>query len=207
MKSLLQIFRSSNNFFRQDPFRLKEKRKNVDEYLVLKGYELSERAEYLKAYDHMTYFPEDFDGATMTEDLPDIDNLELAALLHDYLYIRFKASGSFKYSWIADKLMRLEMRRMGKSSWNTGVRFVLLLLKAPFFVPYTFLFKGRRMRPDDKEQIHRIFQTLQCREPKKWHQEYRGELTWTAIFILVLVGYIWRISLYDFIQSLKWLVS
>lgn len=204
---LLQIFRSSNNYFRQDPFNLKENRKKVDEFLTLKGYELSERAEYLKAYDHMTYFPEDFDGATMTEDLPDIENLELAAMLHDYLYIRFKASGSFKYSWICDKLMRLEMKRQGKSSWNTGVRFVLLLLKAPFFVPYTYIFKGRRMRPEDRAQVTRIFKMLQDRQPKVWHQEYRGELTWTAIVLAVIIGYVWRVSLYDFVQSLKWIIN
>ena len=206
MKSL-RLFHSSNNYFRQDPFKLKQNRKKVDEFLTLKGYELSQRDEYLKAYDHMTYFPEDFDGATMTEDLPDIENLELAAMLHDYLYIRYKASGSFKYSWICDKLMRLEMKRQGKSSWNTGARFVLLILKAPFFVPYTYLLKGRRMRPEDRQAIIRIFDQLHYRKPKVWHKEFRGELTWTAIIVAVIIGYIWRISLYDFIHSLSWIIN
>lgn len=199
MKTLLRLFQSSNNYFRQDPFRLKENRKKVDEYLTLKGYELSQRDEYLKAYDHMTYFPEDFDGATMTEDLPDIENLELGAMLHDYLYIRFNGSGSFKYSWIADKLLRLEMRRMGKSSWNTGTRFVLLILKAPFFVPYTYLFKHRRMKRADKDNIQRIFEKLQYRKPEVWYKEYCAELTWTVIVVVVVVGYIWTLSVFDFV--------
>lgn len=186
MKALLQILRSSNNFFRQDSFRLKELRKDVDAFLQLKRYELNQRDFYLRAYDHMSYFPEDFNGASMTEDLPDIDNLELAALGHDYLYIRHKVSGNFKYSWIADKLMRLEMKKMGKSSWNTGARFVLLLLKAPFFVPYTYIFKGRRMRSEDKAQVKLYFKILQCRPPKAWYKEYRGELTWTAIIISLI---------------------
>jgi hypothetical protein len=205
MKNLLQIFQSSNNYFRQDPAILKANRKKVDEYLFLKGYELIQRDIYLMAYDYFTYFPEDFDGATMTEDLPDIENLELAAMLHDYLYIKPNASGSFKYSWIADKLMRLEMRKMNKSSWNTGVRFVLLLLKAPFFVPFTYLFKGRRMDAENKALVNGIFLKLQNRVPQVWHKEYRGELTWTFIVLVVATGYVWRISLHDFVQSIMWI--
>lgn len=205
MKKIFRIFQSSNNYFRQDPFILKENRKKVDEYLVLKGYELSERDFYIRAYDHFIYFPEDFDGATMTEDLPDIENLELAAMLHDYIYVKYKASGSFKYSWISDRLMRMEMRRMGKSSWNTGVRFVLLIFKAPFFVPYTYFFQGRKMVEADRIMINRIFNTLQQRMPRVWYKEFQGELTWAGIVILVLVSYIWRISLADFVESFLWL--
>lgn len=204
---LPRIFRSSNNYFRQAPAILQANRKKVDEYLILKGYEVDQREIYLSAYDYMTHCPEDFDGATMTEDLPDIENLELAAMLHDYLYVYYRAAGSFKYSWISDKLMRLEMRRMGKSSWNTGVRFVLLLLKAPFFVPYCNIFKNRIMNKVEEEKIKRIFYTLQYRQPKVWHKEFRGELTWTAIVLLVIIGYVWRISLLDFVQSLTWLIK
>lgn len=203
MINLLNIFSSSNRFFYQSLHVLTENRKNVDLFLQLKGYELSERSIYLKAYDHMVQFPHDFNGASMTEDLPDIGSLELAAMLHDYLYINFKVSGSFKYSWWADKLLRLEMRRMGKSSWNTGTRMVLLILKAPFFVPFTYLFKNRRMNDYDKTKMEIVYSSLNLVEPKVWYREFKGELTWSLIIAIVTVGYIWRISPTDFIELLK----
>lgn len=148
---------SSNRYFYQDSSILREDRRSVDLYLQLKGYTLEQRDIYLKAYDYFVFHPEQFDGATMTEDLFDIGRLELGAMLHDYLYISFGASASFRYTWLADKLLRSEMGRMNKSTWNTGVRFFLLLIKTPCFVPYCYL-KGRRMvRHAD---FHTIYNTL-----------------------------------------------
>lgn len=179
---------SKNNYFWNPETFLRENRKQVDLFLQIKGYELQERSIYLEAYDFFVKHPEEFDGATMTEDLYDVDNLELAAMLHDFLYLNDNAAGNFYYSWLADKLMRAEMKRMGKSSWNTGVRFVLLILKAPFFVPFTYFFKGRKMTDANKKRLVTRYQSLAKRKPKKWYQEFKGELIWTAVVLINIIG-------------------
>lgn len=195
---LKDLFSSSNNFFRSDLKILSENRKRVDLYLQLKNYDLSDRMIYLRAYDYFSANPDDFDGATMTEDLPDIDDLELAAMLHDYLYIFYQSSSSFRYTWLADKLIRSEMRRMNKSSWNTGARFVLLILKTPFFVPYTRLILGRKMSVLNKYTFNVIYRTLSKKEAGPWYQEFKGELLCSFVMIAVILGLIWRIDLFKY---------
>lgn len=203
---LLRLFKSSSTYFLQNPATLAENRKRVYTYLFWKGYSEEEIRIYQHAYDYFVNNPTHFDGATMTEDLFDIDSLELAAMLHDFMYIQFAASGSFKYTWLADKLMRTEMRRMNKSTWNTGVRFVLLILKSPFFVPYTYIFKNRRMTDFDRDIFEEVFKTLFKRSPHPWYKEFEGEMRWTLFFTLLIIGYIWRVSLADFFLSLKWIL-
>ncbi|WZL88332.1 hypothetical protein VS868_12065 [Salinimicrobium sp. 3283s] len=213
MKNLLKIFSSKSNFFIQPQLAgdlgrrtfLSEKRKDVDALLSIWGYELSQRQVYLQAFDYFVNHPKDFNGASMTEDLCDIPGLDLDAMLHDYLYVVYKASVSWKYQILSDKLFRSEMRRRGKSSWNRGYRFVMLLLKCPFWIAWCWAVKGRRITAMDKIKMDYIFFTLGLEE-RVWHKEFRGELTWAAIILAVIIGYIWRVSLLDFIQSLKWLV-
>lgn len=195
ISKLKRLFSSSSRYFHQDKEILRSYRKDVDLYLQLKGYELHERALYLKAYDYFVVNPDEFDGATMTEDLPDVHGLELAAMLHDYLYIKYKASGSFKYIWMADRLIRSEMRKMNKSSWNTGARFVLLCLKTPFFVPYTWLFKSRRMSLNNKIAFEDLYYQLRKELIRPWYIEFKGELTWIGIILAILLALIWRIDL------------
>ena len=212
MKSLLQIFRSKSNFFLQPGKSveerrkfLSEKRKDVDTLLTIWGYELSQRHIYLVAYDYFTLFPTEYNGASMTEELCDIPGLDLDAMLHDYIYVALKASVSWKYQVLADKLFRSEMRRRSKSSWNGGYRYVMLLLKTPFWIGICWL-KGRRFTAFHKKGMDRILATFELKQ-EVWHKEFRGELTWTVIILVMIIGYIWRISLYDFVQSLKWLIN
>lgn len=203
-----RLFNSYSTYFLQDPFKLQENRKKVDDLLFLKGYEVDQREIYLKAYDYFTYNGREFDGATMTEDLNDIEGLDLDAMLHDYLYIEYNVAGNYSFIWKADKLMRSEMKRRGKSTINAGLRFVLLLLKTLIGYPaFSFLFRGRRMTAEDKTAVDRIFTTLCTRKPKVWHQEFKGEIRWTLFFVILIVGYIWRVSLFDIVNSIKWLVS
>ena len=137
-------------------------RKKVKYYLEeIKGYSQSQANIYLAAYDYFRENPSHFDGATKTEDLYDLEGLELAAMLHDWLYIYLNASASYKYTWYADKLMRSEMRRMHKSSWNTGARFVLLLLKSIAGFPlYCRFIKKRKMSLQDKMDFEKIYAIL-----------------------------------------------
>lgn len=182
-------FKSENTFFHQDPYILKQYRGKVENLLVVKGYNYAQIQVYLRAYDYFTYHKESFDGATMTEDLCDIPGLDLDAMLHDYLYIKYNAAGSYKYICKADKLIRTEMYRKGKSTINAGLRFVLLVLKT-FLIPYPLysrIFKGRKMSDADKEQIDHIISILSTKKPEVWHKEYRGELVTTILIFIIII--------------------
>ncbi|MBO2546085.1 hypothetical protein J0871_16840 [Salegentibacter sp. BDJ18] len=181
-------YQSRNNYFQKPAITHKLNRGKIKYYLEqIKGYSQTQANIYLAAYDYFVRNPEQFDGATKTEDLYDLEGLELAAMLHDWLYIYLNASASYKYTWYADKLMRSEMRRMHKSSWNTGARFVLLLLKSIAGFPmYCRFIKKRKMSLQDKMDFEKIYAILRHQYFKKpWHKEFKGELTWCAIFLIV----------------------
>lgn len=191
--SLSRLFNSTNNYFRQEASVLQANRSKVKYYFEeIKAYEPHQTQIYLKAYDYFVAFPEDFDGATMTEDLNDIPGLELAAMLHDYLYVNFNASGNIRNRLLADKLFRSEMKRMGKSTWNTGARFVLLLF---IFLPhmvYSHMFQDRIMTEKQKEKVSSYYHIL-IGQPieRPWHKEFRGEITVSLIIILSIIAIIY----------------
>ena len=198
LAALKKLFSSSNNFFHQEDHFIFQGKSEMDIILQLWGYELSERGPYRHAYDYFVKNPEQFDGATMTEELCDIPWLDLDAMLHDYLYVGLNASASLKYMWKADKLLRQEMRRKGKSSWNTGYRFTMLVLKTPFFLPWCWLIKGRRISDEQRRDLNIIFALLEKEDSRPWHKKYRGELSWFLFFLFLFMGYIWRIHLLKF---------
>ena len=199
MKSPLKIFRSKSNFFHQpgktDDERiafLSEKRKDVDSLLLIWGYELSQRHIYLDAFDYFAKYPKDYNGASMTEDLGDIPGLDLDAMLHDYLYVVLMACVSWKYQILADKLFRSEMRRREKSSWNRGYRFIMLMIKTPFWIAICWVLKGRRITDKHKKAMDGIFRAFHFQE-KKWYLEFKRELIWTAIFLVMITSTIFTI--------------
>lgn len=115
---------------------------------------------YLVAFDHFLECPDDFDGATWTEELFDIPGLDIDAMLHDYLYSALKASVSWKYQVRADQLLSNEMKRRRKSSWNRGYRFTALTISTPIWIPYCWFWKGRRITKGDKVKMDYIFNTI-----------------------------------------------
>ena len=171
----------------------------MDAMLQIWGYEPIERFHYQDAFDYFVKHPEAYDGASMTEDLYDIPGLDIDAMLHDYLYVGLNCSASLKYMWLSDKLIRSEMRRRGKSSWNTGYRFVALVIKTPLFLPYCYIIKKRRMNRKQEEKFQQIFRNL-YRDEKVWHKEFRGEITWFAFFIIFIIGYIIRTDLFKYLS-------
>ena len=190
IKFIKNLFASSSNFFHEQYNMIVEGKKYMDTMLQMWQYETSERSIYEKAFDYFVHHPEHYDGASMTEDLYDIPGLDLDAMLHDYLYVSLNASASLKYMWLSDKLIRSEMQRKGKSSWNTGYRFVALVLKTPFFLPYCYLVKKRRCSLVDQLEMDKIFRALYSRAPKVWYKEFAGEITWTLIIVVSLFKFL-----------------
>lgn len=187
------LFTSYSGYFLQGKEILAEERKRIDLYLQLKGYDLSQRAIYLRAFDYFSMFPEEFDGATMTEDLCDLPGIDLDAMLHDWLYIAYNVAGNYYYIWLADKLIRAEMRKKGKSTINGGLRFVLLTVKTLLLYPAaSYLFRGRRMTRELKVEVASIYRTLATGIPKPWHKEYRGEIGWSLTIVSLLTYIIFK---------------
>ena len=164
----VNLFKSHSDFFIRKGLSkegrlqaLSEDRRIVFEHLTRTWkYKAVEAYIYLQAYDYFVQNPNEFDGATLTEDMPDIPNLDLDAMLHDYLYVALNASADWDYMVKADELFKKEMYRRQKSSWNSWYRNSALYLKTPFFLFKAKHLKGRRITGEDKKELDRIFRTL-----------------------------------------------
>ena len=127
----------ANKFFLQPPEVLTEKRKDVIEYLRIKGLD---NARYLKAYDYFAIHKKEFDGATIVKDLDDLPNLPLAALEHDYHYLTTLASVPWYklLKWLKTKA-RLDwqyardLESLGRGTWIPYTRAVFLILTSPLY--------------------------------------------------------------------------
>jgi hypothetical protein len=125
------MFFSRNSFFKQSKEILLIKRIDVEKLLNIKEFDST---EYLIAYDYFCKHTEAFDGATLVKDLPDIPNLDLNAMLHDYKYItQFGIIKKFYWDW--EYLQG--MNDLGKG-YRIG-RYIGLLISSIFFIPYKLL--------------------------------------------------------------------
>lgn len=149
---------SKNNFFSQDKMILEEKRKEL-EYLISVLWNRNDyvKETYLKMYDFFCENPNKFDGATIVKDLCIIKGLDTSAMLHDYLYLKYKVAGHYKYKWKADWLYAREMERGGGAAYSTWSRFIgLTIFGGIFFTPIK-IFKGLKMTPIDKARFNELW--------------------------------------------------
>lgn len=182
------IFKSENSYFDQSDAKLSVNREKIRRFLSeMKGYSSAQINYYLTAYDYFQVNKLHYDGATMTEDLCDIENLELCSMLHDWMYIHLKTSGNLKYRLLSDKLFRSEMSRMRKSSWNRGYRFVALLIISLLHTPWSWLVKNRRMTRSQRIAFDGMYTTLYSKTPKVWYKEFWREILWIVILIFSLI--------------------
>ena len=85
---------SVSHFFEQDKNVLAVKYQDVFSILKIKGYNVDQQTVYKKAFDYFVENPHDFDGATLVNDLCDIPDLDLDAMLHDYHYVNYNVGSS-----------------------------------------------------------------------------------------------------------------
>lgn len=136
------MFWSRNDFFKKTPSQLAYYRKEVFEYLRIKGYSFKEIEVYLTAYDYFCQNPLEFDGATIVKDLIDIPGLDLDAMLHDYQYIVYKVASNFYTKWKADWLYAKGQERKGKGQYSAFSRLFGLTITGILFVPYSYWKRG-----------------------------------------------------------------
>lgn len=150
---------SKSKYFHCSPGELSEKRKSLLDYLILKGYEISEASVYIKAFDYFCKFPSEFDGATIVKDLVDLPGLDLDAMLHDYHYLNYRAATNFITKWKADWMYAKGQERKGKGQYSSFSRFVGLTLIGLGFIPYAYYKRGK-ITKENKEKIINDYKIL-----------------------------------------------
>lgn len=143
---------SKSNYFHKPIYELRECRYNAKLYLELKGYSREQIAVYIKAFDYFILNPDDFDGATLVNDLFDIPELDIDAMAHDYWYKFYNVGSSVAMKWRADKLYALGNERKGKSEYAAWSRMVGLTLTGIGFIPLAMFWRGR-MTNEQKEKF------------------------------------------------------
>lgn len=155
-------FWGNDLFFKQDDATLLQNR-NLLEYLLRDVWKRSDStiALYLEAYDYFCKNKDSFDGASIVGDFYFIPNLDIWAMLHDYLYIVYKVACNYKYKFYVDWIYCSEMRRFKihwKDVWITRFLGLTIALGATF-TPYRF-FSGLRMNLEDKKTVGKIYSRL-----------------------------------------------
>lgn len=97
---------STNNYFTsQTNEELLEKRKELIQ-LLKKRFSMNYISGILEAYDYFIEHKTDFDGATIVPDLYDFYNIEISALVHDYIYLKFNVASHLSSKRKADNLYK-----------------------------------------------------------------------------------------------------
>lgn len=100
------MINSTNNFFTSNtPEQLSIKR---NELLCILKYKKRFNLSYIDgviiAYDYFCINRTQFDGATLVPDLYDFYDIEISALVHDYIYLEFNVASHLPSKRRADRL-------------------------------------------------------------------------------------------------------
>ncbi len=108
------MFGSENYFFKQGKDVLGGKRKQL-QFILKEVWDRSDEVTsfYLKAFDFFVENPNEFDGATIVKDLNIMPDLDIQAMIHDYIYITYNVSSDVHYKFKADLIYAHEMEKMG----------------------------------------------------------------------------------------------
>lgn len=150
---------SKSEFFFSDEQILRDYRKELIRQLEIYGTKKEIITFYMDAYDYFCVNPNEYDGTTILGDVEVIPNLDIWAMLHDYMYIEFNVASNIKFKFYSDKLYAKEMERMGQSWEISWVRFSLLSLSTIFFTPYQLII-GKRMSNKQKKDFLEIYNTF-----------------------------------------------
>lgn len=159
---------SESKYFHKDKANLDKCVFDMVAYLKMKGYNYDQIAIYIKAFEYFVLNPNDFDGATLVNDLCDIRGLDLDAMLHDHQYIVYFVGGSFSMKYRADKLFMHGIKKKGKNGilYKLGVknypaysRFIGLTISDLFWVPFAIIKRGR-MSEKQREDFLKDYVTL-----------------------------------------------
>lgn len=132
------MIKSKNNFFYKPLNELLALKYDLLTLLKIKKRSEEDIKDYLKAYDYFMKNPNNYDGATIVQDLRDIDALDIDAMLHDYEYIH-GANKNFILKWNSDLRYIQNMQRNGKGL--RIIRLTALTIIGIIYVPYNLIIK------------------------------------------------------------------
>lgn len=154
---------SKNNFFSQSKVELDFQRDNLVKLLRIKLFKEYQIEYCLSAFDFFTTHPEDYDGATMSQDLHDLprtkgfSGLEVSSMVHDYMHIALNAYADEKAIKKSDQVFKTIMRKMDKSGVEIKWRMLRLSILSIFYPWYNRVFRGYSISKEQTEKIDNIY--------------------------------------------------
>lgn len=152
---------SSSKFFYQDKEILDKH--YLDLLYVLDMWKVPQPIKklYIDAYLYFVKYPNQYDGATIVNDLTIIPGLDIWAMVHDYLYIIFNVAVDIKAKYIAD-LIYIKLMRYFKVSWGASwlVRFGGLLVSTLPFMIREYFYKGKRYTKENQKDFENLINSL-----------------------------------------------
>lgn len=133
--------KSTNDIFYLSKDELKELRAMMVNQLT--NYSRSKK--YIRfacvAFDYFALHPDKFDGTTIARDLHDVlykgKKLEVASLIHDFVWVRFKANRKLFLNWWSNWKYFDDLLKNGKPPMY--FRLIGLMVISVFYVPYNNL--------------------------------------------------------------------
>ena len=152
---------SSNKFFFQDKEILDKH--YLDLLYLLDIWKVPQPIKklYIDSYLYFVTHPNEYDGATIVNDLTIIPGLDIWAMVHDYLYIVFNVAVNPKAKWLAD-LLYIKLMRYFKVSWGASwlVRFGGLFISTLPFMFREYVIKGKRYTKENKKDFTELINSL-----------------------------------------------
>lgn len=151
--------KSKSNFFNREDDLLNRDYDRMTNYLNGIESTKSQCVFYQTAYKYFRRNKDKYDGATIVKDLIHIKGIDINAMLHDYMYLKYKVSANIYYKFLADYVYAKEMERCGKGmlAW---VNFILLTISTVFWMPYVYFYKGIRMTKEDKLLFTHLYENM-----------------------------------------------
>lgn len=155
------MFGSKNYFFKQGKDVLAIKRNQL-QFILSDVWDRSDEVVsfYLKAYDFFVASPDDFDGATIVKDLKIMPELDIHAMIHDYIYLTYNVSSDVIAKFNADLIYAHEMEKMGGSAYATWSRFAGLSTFGLLFLAFKKI-TGHKMSSSDKIEFGKVCVTFE----------------------------------------------
>jgi len=134
--------KSTSNYFKQSKANLLLCYKDMLWILENRGFSEKEIGYFESSYNYFCLFPDEYDGATATQDLVDVpakelgyDGLEFSSMVHDWIYVSLRARYSVIQMRAADEIMEIIMKKMNKSKFEITWRlFRLAIIRRPFAI-------------------------------------------------------------------------
>lgn len=126
-----------SSFFKKQYWELLEKKLILIYLLNDFNFNKYEVNNFVKAFEFFEEFPDKFDGATVVRDFYILNGLDVCAMIHDYMYVKYNLPVNFLNKIKADYIYCKYLRKFNISWWSVwAVRFCGLVASSPIYAVY-----------------------------------------------------------------------